>query len=137
METSDPVRVIRFWEKVMVGPSDECWNWVGAKDCDGYGNFCVAVNEYSKAHIFNYVLHFGPIPAGMQVHHKCVNPSCVNPNHLQLLTGPENNERSNSPSAINKRKTHCKFGHHFSKGNTIRKNGRRICIICEKDRGRL
>jgi hypothetical protein len=120
----------------MAGLSDECWNWIGAKDTEGYGNLYIGKSKYSKAHIFSYIYHYGSIPADMQVHHKCVNTSCVNPNHLQLLTGSENNEKSNSPSAINKRKTYCKYFHPFDEENTIRKNGRRICIACEKERKR-
>lgn len=121
----------------MVGLSDECWNWVGAKDTKGYGNYTCAIGKTRKAHLFSWVLHYNSIPIGLQVDHKCNNTSCVNPFHLQLLTGPQNNEKSNSASAVNKRKTHCKRGHHFSEENTIRKNGRRICISCEKERGRL
>lgn len=121
----------------MVDLPDKCWVWVGARDKDGYGNFCVGKKKYSKAHIFSYALHFGIIPVGLQVDHKCVNPSCVNPNHLQLLSGKENNEKSTSPSALNKRKTHCKRGHHLYGDNIVKKNGRRICISCERERGRM
>lgn len=137
METYNPLRVLLFWTKVLVRLPNECWEWTGAKDQKSYGNFTCAVGKVRKAHLFSWVLHFGPIPAGLQVDHECVNPSCVNPAHLQLLTGPKNNEKSNSASAVNKRKTHCKYNHRFSDENTIRKNGRRICITCEKERGRM
>lgn len=121
----------------MVGLSDECWLWTGAQDRKGYGNFTVARNKTNKAHIFSYYLHIGSIPKGLQVDHECNNPSCVNPYHLRLLTGTKNNERSNSPSAINKRKTHCCRGHEFSDENTKLYKSRRICIICEKAKERL
>lgn len=137
VEIDDPLRVWRFWAKVAVGLENECWKWLGAKDQKGYGNFTCAKGIVRKAHIFSWVLHFGEIPAGLQVDHECNHPFCVNPNCLQLLTGPENNEKSNSASAVNKRKTHCKHNHEFSDENTIRKNGRRYCITCEKERGRL
>jgi|ERR1700722_3307661 len=137
MEIQNPARVLRFWTKVLVDLPERCWVWTGAKDQKGYGNYTCEVGVVRKAHLFSWVLHYGPIPAGLQVDHECNNPSCVNPFHLQILTGPENNERSNSASAVNKRKTHCKYNHPFSDENTIRKNGRRICIACEKERGRI
>jgi hypothetical protein len=28
---------IEFWKKVDVKQSDECWNWIGAVNKDGYG----------------------------------------------------------------------------------------------------
>jgi HNH endonuclease len=137
VEIENPMRIWSFWTKVIVDSPGRCWPWIGARDSDGYGNFTTAKGVTRKAHIFSWVLHFGEIPAGMQVDHECNHPYCVNPNCLQLLTGPENNERSNSASAVNKRKTHCKYGHVFDDANTLRKNGRRICIMCEKDRGRM
>jgi hypothetical protein len=137
METNNPLRIFLFWTKVIVDLPEKCWLWTGAKDQKGYGNFVTAVGKIKKAHKFSWVLHFGPIPAGMQVDHKCEATSCCNPFHLQLLTGYKNNEKSNSASAINKRKTHCKYGHEFSDENIIRRNGRRYCITCEKERGRI
>lgn len=136
-EIDNPVRVINFWVKVAAGLENECWPWLGAKDQKQYGNFVVSKGKTSKAHKFSWILHFGEIPAGMQVDHKCNHTWCVNPNCLQLLSGIKNNEKSNSASAINKRKTHCIRGHEFSDENTIRKYGRRYCIICEKERGRI
>lgn len=35
----------------------------------------------------------GPIPDGLQLDHLCRNPSCVNPAHLEIVTGAENIRR--------------------------------------------
>lgn len=133
----DPRRVWRFWAKVAVGFEDECWRWLGAPDRKGYGQFRVSTKTVSKAHIYSYVLHFGYIEKGLQVDHTCDHAWCVNPAHLRLLTNAQNNARSNSPSAINMRKTHCVHGHEFTSENTYTtKLGYRRCRMCIAERER-
>ncbi len=41
------------------------------------------------AHRHYYQLHNGPIPKGREIHHRCRNGLCVNPDHLQMLTATE------------------------------------------------
>ena len=146
METNNPDRVKRFYEKVdKDGPIPakhpelgKCWIWTGAKDRKGYGNFAVGKGRTAKAHRFSFKLAFGwLLPKPFQVDHKCENTSCVRPKHLIHLLGYQNNEKSNSASAVNKRKTHCSKGHPFSEDNILRIGGRRICLACRyKSRGR-
>jgi hypothetical protein len=48
-----------------------------------------------------------------------------------LVTHKENNARSNSPSALNARKTHCPAGHLYDEANTyVDRDGRRHCRTC-------
>lgn len=44
-----------------------------------------------RAHRVSWQIHFGPIPKGKLVLHKCDNKRCVNPNHLYLGTQGDNN----------------------------------------------
>lgn len=85
----DMYDVARFYSKVKVSDEFHCWEWLGNVTHDGYGRFG-AIGEVFVAHRMSYMLFHGAIPEGLLVRHKCDNPKCVSPFHLETGTHTDN-----------------------------------------------
>ena len=78
----------RFWR--FVNKTENCWLWTGAP-CGSYNYGRIGTGpNVIMAHKFSYELHYGKIPDGLQVLHKCDVALCVNPDHLFLGTQKDN-----------------------------------------------
>ena len=67
--------------------SNGCWEVVShVLDNHGYGQY-----KGKRTHVLMYEKYNGDIPKGMVIRHKCDNPSCCNPLHLEIGTQKENN----------------------------------------------
>lgn len=126
---------VRFWAKVRFGDHPKglrgsCWEWIGALSDEGYGRFQL-YGSTVYAHRFAYENIVGPVPSGLQLDHLCRTRHCVNPWHLDPVTGRENYRRSLIGNAA---KTHCPQGHEYDLLNTyFSKEGRRGCRICRAE----
>jgi hypothetical protein len=105
----------------------ECRRWMGAKMPNGYGRITVD-GKGRLVHRVAYEVYCGRIPEGMTIDHLCGCRDCINPSHMEVVTRGENTLRGSSPSAQQKRQTHCKRGHPLS--NAYRYGNRRLCRAC-------
>lgn len=75
-------------EKVSVRTAGECWPFVGALDNHGYGQITYRGKRYRVTRLIA-AKHLGSVD-GLDVCHRCDNPSCCNPTHLFLGTRRDN-----------------------------------------------
>lgn len=137
--TMSPIQTARFWSKVRIIRGVGCWVWQGCQDSKGYGYFGLNGQRY-HSHRISFAFFRGPLTSELVLDHVCRNPSCVNPQHLELVTERENILRGTGPSAINAAKQTCTQGHEFTDENTgmrdkINRTGR-YCRTCSRSRAR-
>jgi hypothetical protein len=126
----------RFWSYVDRN-GDGCWLWRGYVAQDGYGraNFSQLSPSPLMAHRVSYqlTLGVGSIPEGLQLDHLCRVRNCVNPAHLEPVTGWVNTMRGQTPAARFAARSVCAQGHAFDAANTrIRRDGSRACRACHR-----
>lgn len=129
--------VDRVYARMVVSPLG-CWEFAGALNHGGYGIVQLGRGlGTDRAHRVIYRAEVGPIPDGGTIDHLCLNPRCVNPAHMEVVTRAENARRQWASGRGNagvrqREKTRCKRGHEFTPENTYVYDGRRACRICRR-----
>lgn len=103
MNAARPIRALDIPEAEFlryVNKGESCWVWTACRNRQGYGHF-----RGYFAHRISYALFNGPIRRGVFVRHRCDNPSCVRPDHLEL-----GSRRDNSHDALKRGRTGSRFG---------------------------
>jgi hypothetical protein len=98
-------------------PAGGCWLYTGALMADGYARVKDAGSDLALlVHRVTYEELTGPIPDGLVLDHLCRVRNCVNPAHLEPVSGRENLVRG--VAARLGERTHCREGHEMTPANT-------------------
>jgi len=114
-----------------------CWPWLGSLNSRGYGLLSkgkLSSNlQERQAHRAVYISLIGPIPDGMVINHLCWNPSCVNPNHLEVVTPRQNSNYRNPDTCKMRKGGTCVQGHPYNSETVMRvRNGTDHTTRCRK-----
>lgn len=128
-------QMTKFETNYIPEPNTGCWLWTGLINNSGYGRVYIdGVNK--PAHRLAYRLFNGSIPNDLTVDHRCNTPSCVNPQHLDLLSRSDNSKKA---WLFKPKKTTCKWGHSLDNNvyvQVVEGKKHRHCKTCQKLRDR-
>lgn len=89
-----------FWDRVSKGLDGECWKWTGPVSHSKRGGMAYGrIDAFGEKGVYvhrvaYWLTHPGVIPlrkdGDLLVRHKCDNPLCCNPMHLELGTHQDN-----------------------------------------------
>lgn len=82
-----------------------CIEWPGPRNSQGYGQPVMRNGRRRPPYQWAVIDSGRDIPAGFEADHLCVNPPCVNEEHLEVVTRAENNRRRGL------RQKRCRAGH--------------------------
>ena len=134
-----------LWSKVDKRSENECWNWKGFKNHDGYGRTWINDKGYYAHRVIYSLVYPNTITLNAPLSqddsgfllHTCDNPSCCNPKHLWVGTHADNMAdkvaKGRSPDFSGGKGPRCKLTMDQAKeARLLRKTGMTIPQLMEK-----
>lgn len=116
----------KILSRCVIDPDTGCWVWQGGKS-KGYGIMGASAalgRSPILVHRAMYIVTVGE--ANGSLHHKCANPPCCNPDHLELMSQGDH-LRLHRPQS-----ERCHKGHEPNW--RVEKSGNRACRECDRER---
>lgn len=117
------------------GYATPCWIWLGAQTKEGYGRGYDGARHMAAHRLYYEVIRKVKVPVELVVDHLCKNHICVNPDHLEPVTGCINVHRGDSCTLsletvrgiIEMRKTGAIYDDIASAFNVTERHAKAIC----------
>ena len=127
-------------KRIAVDEDTGCWNWIAMRSPSGYG-LCMYKKKKFRTHRLVYTLVIGKIPDGLDIHHKCENRLCCNPEHLLPLTRSENSKLVTRKGVLrrklnfNSASEYVFFGKIFENSNLPKRKLKYLSKLISKNNG--
>lgn len=112
---------------------DGHWLWPGATNGKGYAKTTMGSRRTGRRtvalHRWMWERARGPIPGNLQIDHRCRTRNCINPDHLEVVTGTINRRRSLEANGVYEA---CTKGHPRSDFVTGEDGRKVICRACKR-----
>ncbi len=102
----------RVWRYIDITGSG-CWLWTGPTNRDGYAHNLAINGDRYLPHRLMFSWFKWDIPPGLTIDHVCKQKTCMNPDHMEPVTGGENVRRALKVA-------YCKRGHAQTPENRYR-----------------
>lgn len=96
---------------------ETCWIWTKTLH-NGYG-LTTFNGKVWTVHRLVYILFYGEVPKGYDVHHKCKNKACYNPTHMKVLSRSEHIKHHRRVEKREKRGIYKKWTRETNKGQDL------------------
>jgi hypothetical protein len=124
-----------FFGSIKLDVVTGCWNWITKSRHEfGYGKIGYLGRRFDAHRVAAFLWLKLPIDSPAVVRHKCDNPSCCNPKHLEIGTQHDNIlDMISRHGHYKSLRTTCPKGHKFDSENTYWSPDRkyRRCRTCD------
>lgn len=123
----------RFWSYVDRRGPDECWNWTGPVDSEGYGQIYWEGRLVGAARLM-LMFQGEDLAEGVCALHTCDNPPCINPRHLFPGTKKVNSDDMKAKGRERKAlgTANCKARLNDRLIHEIRSTGEGTCLLARR-----